>query len=57
MLCALVLTGKRLVFSGETVPMISLSRITLEVSGCLSRSLGRSWFHSLKALIRGGDSV
>lgn len=37
----LVLTGWCLPFSGETVPVIILSGITLEVSGCLSWSLGQ----------------
>lgn len=36
-----VLTGSRLVFSGETAAMISLSGITLEVCGCLSWSLSQ----------------
>lgn len=37
----LVLTGRCLTFSGETAALISLSGITLEVSGCLSWSLAQ----------------
>lgn len=36
-----VLTGPRQVISGETVEVITLSKITLEVCGRLSWSLGR----------------